>query len=452
MDTGLWKGLVGVATILALVGPALGAEGPRPLTLREAVEIALEKSPLLRAAALAVDAAGAEAERARAGFLPRLDVSEGYTRSNNPFFAFGAKLDQGRFTQDDFALDRLNRPDPLGNFRTSFSLVQSLFQGGRILNGYEQARLDRAATEQVAGRQRQEVIFQVARSYYRLLLAQEELAVTEAAVKAAEANADLARARYEAGLVVESDLLSARVRLAALRQQEIAARNEVPLARSALNDAIGLPLETGVTTPEKLELRPERHPPGEDLEGLALQKRPDYRQVSLQEQALERALASARGAYLPSIDARAAYELNHFHPVTEGQDNWSVGVVLQWNAFNGGADRARVAEARANLERTRALRQRLRSAIGVQVREASLHLRTARERVSVAETAVAQAEESLRMNRDRYEAGLTTIVDLLASEAALTQARGNLAWSLYDYGVGLAALELSLGTLERGIF
>jgi outer membrane protein TolC len=96
-----------------------------------------------------------------------------------------------------------------------------------------------------------------------------------------------------------------------------------------------------------------------------------------------------------------------------------------------------------------ALRERLASAIGLEVRDAFLALKTARERLAVAQTAVGQAEESLRIVQDRYDAGLTTIVELLDSETALTAARTNLTRARYEASVGQARLDLSLGTLDR---
>ena len=144
----------------------------------------------------------------------------------------------------------------------------------------------------------------------------------------------------------------------------------------------------------------------------------------------------------------ANYEINNHRFSSEGQDSWSVGVLLNWNLFSGGLDRARIAEARANQQRAAAERERLGNAIALEVRDAFLALQTARERVAVARQAVTSAEESLRIVRDRYESGLTTIVELLDSEMALTAARTSLIRTLYDATVGQARLDLSLGLLD----
>lgn len=445
--------LIPIVLLLADPGKARAAiPTPQRLTLSEAVAMALREQPVLRAAGEAIEAARARVDAARAGFFPRVDFSEGFARSNDQVFAFGTKLRQGRFGSADFAIDRLNRPDPTSNFQTRLSLSQSLFAGGRTLRATEQADLGARAAVVARGRTVQEVAFGVARAYYGVQEAQERLSVLEAAIRAARGNRDLIRDRFEVGLVVEADLLAAEVRLAALEQEAIAVRYALEVAQATLNDAMGLPLETAFELADPLVERPPRFGLEGDLERLALEQRPDYRETALREESTRKAVQSARGAFLPSVDLQAAYELNHFNPTANGQDNWSVGVVLSFNLFRGGADRARLVEASAEVERVRALRVRQASAIRLEVQRATREVRAAREQVAVGARAVGQAEERLRISRDRYEGGLSTIVDLLAAESALMEARGNRAAALIRHNVSLAALELALGTIDASAF
>ena len=105
------------------------AEG---LRLLDAIDRALAQSPLLEAARQEEARAAAGVDRARAGFLPRLGGSYGYTHGDLPVYAFGSKLNQGRFTQEDFAVQRLNDPDPIDNFRAALTLFQPLYAGGKV--------------------------------------------------------------------------------------------------------------------------------------------------------------------------------------------------------------------------------------------------------------------------------------------------------------------------------
>ncbi|MBI4735109.1 MAG: TolC family protein [candidate division NC10 bacterium] len=449
----------GLILIVVLVGAsetsasAQGEPGsPTDLALAAAVKLALERHPALRAAGYQAAAAAAGVDQARASFLPRVDFSEGITRSDNPVYAFGALLNQGRFTQADFAVERLNHPDPLTNWRTNIAGSLPLFVGGRTVLGYQQAEIGREVAERGRARVEHEVIFGVTRAYYGVLLAQEAKATVDAAVRTAEANLASAESRYEAGMVVASDALAARVRLARLKEEAIAAANQLRLAHAGLNDAMGVALDQPYRIAGRLDLPPLRHERLEGLEALAHEKRPEYRQAALEEQRLEKEVLRAKGAFLPTMHLMGNYEINNHRISADGQDSWSVGVVLNWNLFSGGADRARIVEAQASQRRASALRERLASAIALEVRDAFLALQTARERVTVAKDAVAHAEESLRIVQDRYDAGLTTIVELLDTETALTAARTNLTRTLYEATVGQARLELSLGTLDPARF
>jgi outer membrane protein len=441
-------------TSLLLAARALWAGEPvaPELRLSEAVTTALEKHPALRAAGHQAEAAASGVDQARAGFFPRVDFSEGFSRSDNPVYAFGSLLNQGRFTAADFAVDKLNHPDPITNWRTNLSGSVPLFLGGRTILGYQQAQLGRIAAEQGRLRAEQEVIFGVIRAYSAVLLSREALSTVQTSVRTAEANLAAAESRYEAGLVVASDALAARVRLARLQEEAIAAANQVRLSRAALNEAMGLPLGQAHRLIGQLDLPPALSEQLDALEAAARTHRPDYRQLDLEVQRLEKDVLRTKGAILPTMHLMGNYEINNQNFASNGQDSWSVGVVLNLNLFNGGGDHARIVEAQANYQRAVAQRERMANAIGLEVHDAFLAHQTARERVAVAREAVTQAEESLRIVQDRYDAGLTTIVELLDSETAVTAARTNVTRTLYDATVSLARLDLSLGRLDRARF
>src|SRR3990170_1346415 len=137
-----------VMLLLILAMPAAAAaQGPAPLTLDEAVRLALERNPSMHAARAASDEAAARVTQARAGYLPRVDVMEGWQRSNQPVFVFGSLLGQRRFTAADFALGALNHPSALSNHRTAIFVEQPLFDGGRTKAATRAARLGAGAAD-----------------------------------------------------------------------------------------------------------------------------------------------------------------------------------------------------------------------------------------------------------------------------------------------------------------
>ena len=128
-----------IASSLLLI-PAI-ALPQQPITLGEAVRLALEKNPLRKAAMAETRAASASVREARAGLFPRVMFSETATRSNDPVFVFGTKLRQQRFAAADFALNQLNTPTPIGDFSSKFS------GQWRIFDSFQNYRVNRSCAE-----------------------------------------------------------------------------------------------------------------------------------------------------------------------------------------------------------------------------------------------------------------------------------------------------------------
>ena len=113
--------------------PVLAAEAPAPLlTLDEAVEIASRNNHLIGAADADVAAAEATVQESRSGRQPRLDLLETVSRTTNPVFVFGNKLNQGTFGPSDFDFDTLNNPDAINNFNTMLRVRYALYSGGQV--------------------------------------------------------------------------------------------------------------------------------------------------------------------------------------------------------------------------------------------------------------------------------------------------------------------------------
>jgi outer membrane protein TolC len=212
-----------------------------PITLDQAVETALKNNPGLKAADAQVEAAQAGTTRSWSGFLPKVNLSETWSRSDNPLMVFGTKLNQEIVSPADFNPAVINNPEPLSNYNTRLAVTQPLFNGGKEYLGLKQADLAREAALQDRNRTRQETVFNVVKAYYGLLLAKEYDKVARQSVETSEANVKLAEARFKAGAVLQSDLLRAKVQLAEVKEMTTRAANGVKLAAANLNFAMGVP-------------------------------------------------------------------------------------------------------------------------------------------------------------------------------------------------------------------
>ncbi len=420
-----------------------------PLSLEEAIQLALKKNPIISAVNSQLDVSGARVTQARSGLLPQLNFSESFTRTDSPTGVFSSKLNQGVFSQQDFDVNTLNSPDPRNNFATNFSVTLPVFESGQNWIGLSQAKLDLEATHMEVSRTRQQVIAETVIAYTAVLLAIENMRVVEQALTTARAHLHLVRSRVQSGLVVRSDLLRAEVRVAELEQERLQSQSEVEIARATLNATIGLDIANVFRLTNPLERGGRIQDLLADWTAEAMENRPDLAQMKYQEMVADKEVTKAKAAHLPSVHLLGNYQINTEN-FSETADNYTVGATLTLNLYSGNNLHSRVVEARAKLSRVRALRQRLELAISVEIKQAFLQAQSSWNRIGVAHGAVAQAEEGLRIVRNRYENGLYTIVNLLDAEMAFQQARLNYIGALHDYNVSRVQLALAAGTLDEG--
>src|SRR5579863_7393183 len=370
-------------------------EAPR-LTLQQAVTIALEKNPERKAALADTKAASADVRESRSFLLPHVTFSETATRGNDPVYVFGSKLRQQRFATADFGLNVLNTPTPFGNFATRFGGTWNLFDSFGSWQAVNRAERAEDAEGHQLERTDQEVIFRVVDSYYGVLLARKQLGVAEQSLKTAQAILDRSKDRFESGVVVESDYLSAQVRLATRKQELIRAQNNMALARAQLSTSMGISAETEF---DPVEVLVEKNLPVtsiDDLEQKAVEKRPDLNRVRSEEEAQQQSVSIAKSSFGPRVDAFGGWEADNPTLLAGGGgSSWLAGIEVQFDLFDGGAKRAKLSHERALEEKASAVKEMATDAIRLEVRRAYFDLDAARQQVDVARATIAGAQESL---------------------------------------------------------
>ena len=418
------------------------------LSLREAVQLALRENKAIASTDAGMRAAQSRIDQARAGKLPKLNYSESFTRSDNPVYVFSSLLTQHQFGAENFNIGPLNRPDSLNDFQSQLTVDQVLYDAGQTRNAVRSADLSRQMSGEDQRRTRMQLVAGVVRAYYGAVLAAESLKTAEQALRSAEADLTQAESVRAAGMSTDVDVLSIRVHLAAVTEQRIQRAADLDVAKSALNDALGLPLDTGhvlATSLSPLDL-PEMALAS--LEKDASATRPEARQVHLAADLAQAQADSARSALLPQVTFHAAFEADRQQFVNKGGANWLASIGLRWNLFNGLADKARIEESGHWLDRAHADEQRMDSAVRLEVRRAWADLRAAQQRIEVAKAAVAEAEESLRITQNRYQAGMSNVTDLLRNETAVLESRTRYLAAVHGQRIAATMLDLAAGRLS----
>ena len=435
-----------VFVIWILLGLPLSAQ--QKLSLSDAVARALENNPDLAVDAPGQQAARSEFKATRAGYLPRLDFEQSYLAGDNPVFVFGTLLTQRRFTAENFALPLLNNPSAIDNLQTRATVQQNIWDFGRTGNRREQARLGIEMVDQFYEEHKRQVLFSVFDGYYSTSLATDALGTARAALRSAESIESQAKARVESGLAVEADLLRSRVYLSTAKQEEIQAQGQLEAARAQLNRLIGNPLGEAVGLTAPLTITRISLPSEMALLAEQKKRRPDYQNLLAELRQAELAVSARSKERLPVIAGYTTWEADNPSLHEYGGSNWSAGITLRWNLFAGGSDAAQLEAARQRLEQKRRQMTAMDSAMALEVRRALIQYRAAEQQVEAAQAAEAQSEEGLRILRERYDAGLATMTDLLSAETARSSARTYLAQAIYRQRLSYAQVEYAVGVLS----
>lgn len=435
-------------TLLVLL--AWSARAQSPLSVADAVRLALRQNPSIQASGAAQNAADRRVAQARGGWLPKVNYSESWTRSNNPVFVFSSLLTQRQFGEANFQIDALNRPGFANNFQSMVSADQVIYDAGQTKRAVKTSEMARDVAGEDTRLSRIQVIAGVVRAYYGAALAAEQLKSAEQALKSARADQQRAETVRAAGMATDADVLSIRVHVATVEEQRIQIRAQLEVAQAALNDALGLPLDT----PHELSTPLSRvasaiDTPLADYEAKAIANRPEARQAKLATSMAETQAKDARASLLPQVAAHLGFEADRGRFYQDGGANWLVSIGMRWNLFNGGTDKARIAESDLVIKRREAERTRAESAIRLDVRRAYADLRAAEQRIEAAQASVAEAEESLRITQNRYDAGMSNVTDLLRTETALLDARTRYLGAVHDQRIAATLLEAASGTLTE---
>lgn len=418
------------------------------LTLSSAVDMAISNNPRLQTARYGILSSREKTLQARSGAIPQVQVSEQFSHTTNPMWAFGTRLNQQSITAMDFAPDRLNDPDSITNYASVLSVTWPVYDSGQTWYGLQQARLNQESAIVSKDRAKQQVTAGTIIAYIQVLLARENQQVLDQLLKTAKSHLKLIQSRYNGGFVAKSDLLRAQVHIADLEQQIVEAQSQTDIARCRLNISMGIGTDIYYTLVSPLE-------PGNPVSGsldswisAALSNRPDLKQLKLQEQIAQKEIDKSRSLRYPSVNLTGNYEINSEDFENTGA-NYTIGAIVSVPLFTGGRIPAKIRAATINLKQIQTMLKAMEQQVCGEARQAFFNAQSAWNRIRVAWAAIGQSEESLRIVKNRYQNGLFTITDLLDAEIMVQQSLTHHLKAIHDYKAAVTRLDLAAGTIEQ---
>ncbi len=410
------------------------------LSLRQAITIALETHPAIDSAQHAFRAGEARTEQARAPFYPQVGASaietSGALRSN-------------AFLRPSGSLIQPNQTD----FTVGLTVSQLLYDFGQTSSRVAASRFAAQALQDDLQTQKATIILNVQRAYYETLKRLRLMKIAEETVRERQIIRQQVEALYQQNLKAKLDLDLVQVELSKAEVDLIRTKNDLTAGYAALNNAMGVNERQAYTL---------ENPPGvssvmqplDRLLAAGMEKRPELLALREQIHAAEQRIQAANSENFPTISAvGSAGDTEHLtgRPNSREGEWWGAGVILSVPLFTGFLIENQVREATEREQEAQATLRNAEQAVRLEISNGFLAVQTLTQQITAIDALVKQTQEALQLARQRYQLGLSTIVEVTQGEIAVTTAETELAEAQYDEKTAEATLAYAVGEGERAL-
>lgn len=415
------------------------------ITLEQAIELGRRNNRDLEAARLALERDQFALQEASASQFPTAGVVLDFSRNDSA----SAKIGNALGTQiDPTTGQNFNRNSISTSFNGSLQLNYDLYTSGirpaTIRAAEKQVRFQELEVERIS----QQLRLDITIAYYNLQQTDAQTRISEAAVVNAAQILRDTQLQEQAGLGTRFDVLQTQVTLANANQDLTTARSQQRISRRQIVRLLSLAQPVDVSAVETIVEAGTWELSLEQTIVLAIKNRAELEQLLVQRDISQQRRQIALGANRPQASLTAAYNiLGILNDGTGPAQGLSLGARLQWNFFDGGVARARARQATTNIAIAENTFATQRNQIRFDVEQAFSNLNASRENIQTASFALQAAEESLRLARLRFGAGVGTNTDVINQLTALTRSQVNRLQAVLDYNRALANLQRAVSNL-----
>ena len=427
--------------VLVIAATTVGAQ---ELNIDAAVNAALVNNPEVMAARERAAAATKRFDGGKSHRLPKIGLSESFAYTNNPAEVFALTLNQGRFDMEEFFLSDPNNPDPLSTFITTIDFELPIYTGGKLSARVGQAEAMATAEDYFLAHTQEKVVFETITAYVNLAKAREHQALLEKARSTTAEHVRLAEKYAAEGVILDADVLQARVYLSEMDELLTRATNGARLAEAALNFQMG----ADQTVPRELAPLAPALPVVGDLNDWITAAVEDRRDLAAARRKLEAGRLeekATRPGYFPEVAVLGNYSLYDDTLFGSNGHSGSVMAVARINLLGGGSNTAARAAARHETASFEADIRRFEQGVRLEVQQAWQNRATAETRHSTAKSSLAAATEAVRVRESRFKQGLDKMVDLLDAETGLREAEMREMVARYDVALDTNRLRYVSG-------
>ncbi len=434
--------------MFAIAGIAASASAQVPLTLQEALKVGLENSKTLKISELNAVSAKAKYHEVDANRWANLSFQGRYTRLST----IPPSLLTLPVTVPGFGNSFQISQNVYNTYNLELTVQQPLFTGFQLLNASKAARYNEKASRYDTKTDRANLEVQIATAYWTVYNAMQ-------AEEFMKENLDRTRSHYQQaenmlaqGMLTQSDVLSAKVQVSSSQLTLLNAENNLQLAEVALNNVLGVPLDTRYEIKSVPRAGDTTVPAIGQLLNDALNHRSELRSLKLKAQAAGAIAAGAWGAYLPQVSVVGDFYYQRpnqrIFPTQDAfRSTLDASLVVSLPIWNWGQTQSKIDEATAQREQAQLAERQTADDVYLDVTQSYLNFKQAKDRIVVAQTTVKDAEESYRISDQKFKVGLVTNTDLMDAEVALLQAKLSYSQALTDLEIARINLEKATGQL-----
>ena len=409
--------------LLSLDTRILFAEDISGLSLEECLTLALTNHPSLRRSKAATKDIAAQLEAIRANKRLKLELT------GNASFSGTFDYWDDRYHSEGLSLNATKLL-----YDTGRNKLQQEIRNESLLGSQESERNTRIT-----------VAANAKKAYYDLVLKFLNRDVEREKVKNLEEHLKNSQGLYEVGRSPYIDVTKAQSDLASAKVSLMKAENDILVSQEALRVAMGTDIKGTFNIALSTQLLlPQPAQDFDTLINIALEDRPDYKKLLHDVRGSELSVKNAARTSSPTINGSAGSSVSK-REGTRASNEYTIGLSINIPVIDGGAEKAAIDSARAQLEEVNADLDALRQQITHDVRSAALTLINATDRVKSSHTSVEYSEENLTLARGRYEVGVGTPLELSDAVSSLASSRYSYYQALYDAQTARADLDLALG-------
>jgi len=408
----------GYIALLLVIALFIGVSGLRAqeksvLTLEEAIDLAIENNPAIEISDATVDISRAVVKNAKSAYYPQIS-----SRLIVPFI--------GR--ESGFFLDQL-----IYDFGRTSNSVKST---KAILKS---RKFDKESIED-------DIILSTIISYYTVLSESHIALAMEKKVVESEKRLEQAEGFYKSGRVPQIDVTKAEVNLGNAKLEQIAANNNLEVAKVNLQTVMGLEDSFfNFELEDSSDLTIMSYQLEESIVQ-ALGSRPELKSLEAQKIAMKAKLNASKKEFYPELFGRTAYRFEGKGAETPG---FIAGVGVRFPIFEGFSRFAKVEDSKANIKRTNAELRSTKAGIVSQIKQLHLDLEFAKQNINVTKRTKESAEQSLNLARERYNLARASSVELAEAEALFAISNAQYMQAIYNYNINVARLERATGEIDE---